>query len=173
MQVAELLDRAKDHTGSDALTAKALGVSATRLSEWRHGHRPTPAEVQDRLLLLAEATDEEIVAHISERAGIQRKKSTRPGQRAIGSALTAIGACALIGAAGADTSLLGDALALTSSMGPLYIMSTAAGIAIAWLRRQNRRDATRALAQQPPSDRSRVRAGARDRVAGMADQAAA
>ncbi len=76
MQVAELLDRAKGRTGSDGLTAKALGATPQRLSQWRHGSRPCPAEVQDRLCVLGELTDAEIAGHVIERAGLARKKTT-------------------------------------------------------------------------------------------------
>lgn len=76
MQVPALLDRAKKHTGSDSLTARALGVSAQRVSDWRHGTRPMPAEVQDKACALACLSDAEIAAHVFERAGVTRPRWT-------------------------------------------------------------------------------------------------
>lgn len=75
MNLGRLFDRAKRHTGSDGLTAKTLGVTANRVSEWRNGHRPCPAEVQDKLCVIAGLSDSEIARHVVQRAGLVR----RPG----------------------------------------------------------------------------------------------
>ena len=75
MNLGRLFDRAKRHTGSDGLTAKTLGVTAKRVSEWRNGHRPCPAEVQDKLCVIAGLSDSEIARHVVQRAGLVR----RPG----------------------------------------------------------------------------------------------
>ncbi len=73
MNLARLFDRAKRHTGSDGLTAKTLGVAANRVSEWRNGHRPCPAEVQDKLCVIARLSDSEIARHVIQRAGLGRR----------------------------------------------------------------------------------------------------
>lgn len=41
----ELIDRAAKEVGTKAELARMLGVPATRLNEWRGGHRPCPAEM--------------------------------------------------------------------------------------------------------------------------------
>jgi hypothetical protein len=72
MNLARLFDRAKRHTGSDGLTAKTLGVTANRLSEWRNAHRPCPAEVQDKLCVIGKLSDNEIARHVIQRARLSR-----------------------------------------------------------------------------------------------------
>jgi DNA-binding transcriptional regulator YdaS (Cro superfamily) len=61
MQVAELLDRAKLRTGSDGATARAVGVSAQRISDWRHKRQPIPARIVLQIGELAEFTPEDMV----------------------------------------------------------------------------------------------------------------
>jgi len=75
MQLGNLLDRAKVHTGRDAETAKRLGVSPARLSEWRNGHRPCPLEVQARICEIAELSAGEAWDHVRELAAVPPKKS--------------------------------------------------------------------------------------------------
>lgn len=75
MNIQRLFDRAKRLTGSDGLTAKTLGVSPKRVSEWRNGHRPCPAEVQDKLCVISMLSDSEIARHVIERAGMRRRPS--------------------------------------------------------------------------------------------------
>jgi len=75
MNVARLFDRARRLTGSDGLTARTLGVSPNRVSEWRNGHRPCPAEVQDKLCVIARLSDNEIARHVIQRAGLIRRPS--------------------------------------------------------------------------------------------------
>ncbi len=75
MQVAELFERAKQHTGNHSLTAEALGVNPQRVNDWKSGYRPCPAEVQDRLCVLACLSDAEIAEHVIARAGLPRKKT--------------------------------------------------------------------------------------------------
>lgn len=78
MNIPRLFDRAKRHTGSDGLTARILGVNPNRVSEWRNGHRPCPAEVQDKLCVIAMLSDNEIARHVIQRAGpIRRPTVTR------------------------------------------------------------------------------------------------
>ncbi|TSE21704.1 hypothetical protein Talka_00384 [Tepidimonas alkaliphilus] len=43
--IRELIDRAAREVGTKAELARMLGVPATRLNEWRGGHRPCPAEM--------------------------------------------------------------------------------------------------------------------------------
>lgn len=76
MHVFTLIDRAKSETGSDAATARALGVHPPKVSDWRHGRVPCPATVQDKLCILACLNDAEIAAHVAERAGMKRKPRT-------------------------------------------------------------------------------------------------
>jgi DNA-binding transcriptional regulator YdaS (Cro superfamily) len=73
MNIPRLFDRAKRQTGSDGLTARTLGVNPNRVSEWRNGHRPCPAEVQDRLCVIARLNDNEIARHVIQRAGLSRR----------------------------------------------------------------------------------------------------
>jgi DNA-binding transcriptional regulator YdaS (Cro superfamily) len=73
MNIPRLFDRAKRHTGSDGMTARTLGVNPNRVSEWRNGHRPCPAEVQDKLCVIAELSDGEIARHVIQRAGLVRR----------------------------------------------------------------------------------------------------
>ena len=73
MNLARLFDRAKRHSGSDGLTAKILGVAPNRVSEWRNGHRPCPAEVQDKLCVIARLSDNEIARHVVQRSGLGRR----------------------------------------------------------------------------------------------------
>ena len=96
MQVAELIERANSHTGNTQLTADALGVSRARVYDWKNGHRPCPAEVQDRLLVLGHASDSEIAAHVIERAGLPPRKSTTAAfvARCAGSLVVALAALA-------------------------------------------------------------------------------
>ena len=75
MNLARLFDRAKRPTGSDGLTAKVLGVAPNRVSEWRNLHRPCPAEVQDKLCVIAGLSDNEIARHVVQRAGLGRRPS--------------------------------------------------------------------------------------------------
>jgi DNA-binding transcriptional regulator YdaS (Cro superfamily) len=73
MNIPRLFDRAKRQTGSDGQTARTLGVDPNRVSEWRNGHRPCPAEVQDRLCVIARLSDSEIARHVVQRAGLARR----------------------------------------------------------------------------------------------------
>lgn len=83
MNIPRLFDRAKRHTGSDGMTARTLGVDPNRVSEWRNGHRPCPAEVQDKLCVIARLSDKEIARHVIQRAGLSRAAGAprvRPSQ---------------------------------------------------------------------------------------------
>ena len=73
MDIPRLFDRAKRHTGSDGQTARTLGVDPSRVSEWRNGHRPCPAKVQDKLCVIARLSDREIARHVIRRAGMIRR----------------------------------------------------------------------------------------------------
>ena len=70
MDIPRLFDRAKRHTGSDGRTARVLGVDPNRVSEWRNGHRPCPAKVQDKLCVIARLSDKEIARLVIRRAGL-------------------------------------------------------------------------------------------------------
>ena len=50
-----------------------LGVDPNRVSEWRNGHRPCPAKVQDKLCVIARLSDREIARHVTQRAGLTRR----------------------------------------------------------------------------------------------------
>ena len=114
MQVAELFERAKSATGSHTATAEALGVKPQRLNDWKSGYRPCPAEVQDRLLVLSQATDAEIAAHVVERAGMSRKAERMAGFIEAGFA----GLLATVAAAGA--ALLGGHPGIASAIATMY-----------------------------------------------------
>ena len=75
MDIPRLFDRAKRLTGSDGRTARTLGVDPNRVSEWRNGHRPCPAKVQDKLCVIARLSDKEIARHVTQRAGLTRRPS--------------------------------------------------------------------------------------------------
>ena len=49
MQAPELIEAAKKATGSDAATAKALGVTYQEVSNWRHGRRTCPPDMRARM----------------------------------------------------------------------------------------------------------------------------
>lgn len=49
MQAPELIEAAKKATGSDAATAKALGVTFQEVSNWRHGRRTCPPDMRARM----------------------------------------------------------------------------------------------------------------------------
>ena len=80
MDIPRLFDRARRHTGSDGRTARMLGVDPNRVSEWRNGHRPCPAIVQDKLCVIARLSDKEIARHVTQRAGLTRKSSATRAQ---------------------------------------------------------------------------------------------
>ncbi len=73
MNLQRLFDRAKRQTGSDGQTARILGVNPNRVSEWRNEHRPCPAEVQDKLCVIARLSDAEIARHVTQRSGMSRR----------------------------------------------------------------------------------------------------
>ena len=75
MDIPRLFDRAKRHTGSDGQTARVLGVDPNRVSEWRNGHRPCPAKVQDKLCVIARLSDKEIARLVTRRAGLVGRSS--------------------------------------------------------------------------------------------------
>jgi len=75
MDLTRLFDRAKRRTGSDGQTARALGVDPNRVSEWRNGHRPCPAKVQDKLCVIARLSDKEIARLVVRRAGLTGRSS--------------------------------------------------------------------------------------------------
>jgi len=69
MQIGDLLDAAKAHTGSDANTARALHVSPQRLSDYRTGREKCPWKKQLDLCRLAKLGAGETVRHMEELAG--------------------------------------------------------------------------------------------------------
>ncbi len=81
MQVAELLDRAKVHTGSDKGTADALDVRFQRVSNWRHGREPCPITVQAKVCALAGMTEGEQMRYVWE---VVRARMGKPIGEALG-----------------------------------------------------------------------------------------
>lgn len=81
MQVSELLDRAKKHTGSDAETARLLDVSAARVYEWRADRRPCPITVQASICGIAGMTEGEQMRFIWE---VVRGRMGKPTGEALG-----------------------------------------------------------------------------------------
>lgn len=53
MQADDLIERAKQHTTSDAETARRLGVTFQEVSNWRHGRRTCPPDMRARLAAIA------------------------------------------------------------------------------------------------------------------------
>ena len=101
MQVEELFQRVKVHTGNHSETARTLGVSAQRVNDWKSGYRPCPAEIQDKLCVLAQLNDREIALHVIERAGLTRKHRTTPAFVAAFATSLASGIALLAGLNGA------------------------------------------------------------------------
>lgn len=89
-QVIFLIDRAKSITGSDAKTAKALGISRGNISDWRHG-KSCPLEMQALLAGLCGLNAEQVVL----RGLVERNKDTALADRllrVLGKPLQATGA---------------------------------------------------------------------------------
>jgi transcriptional regulator with XRE-family HTH domain len=90
----ELLDKAAAATGSDYKTAKALGITPQRLSDWRHGRQnPQP---EDKALLASLAGDDPTQALV--RAILEKHADTPRGERlrtALGKALRRTGELAI------------------------------------------------------------------------------
>ena len=88
--LGQLLDKAKEQTGSDYATAKALEVSRQRISDWRNGHQSCSPEDVAQLAGLAGLEAEKWLA----RAVIAKYEGTAKGDRlykALGKALAATG----------------------------------------------------------------------------------
>jgi hypothetical protein len=76
MQVAELLDRAKSHTGSDGATGRAVGVSPQRVSDWRHKREPMPMRVVIQLCEIAQFGPDDLVRAMKAAARCEAKGQT-------------------------------------------------------------------------------------------------
>ncbi|HEY4065615.1 MAG TPA: hypothetical protein VGM74_01860 [Burkholderiaceae bacterium] len=64
MQVKTLIEKATNSTGSQAALARALGVTAPKLSNWKAGDLPCPIETQAEMCELARLPEEEAKDHI-------------------------------------------------------------------------------------------------------------
>lgn len=53
LQLAELIDRARDVAGSDSALARALGATPQKVNDWRHGRAACPPDVQAVMASLA------------------------------------------------------------------------------------------------------------------------
>jgi len=95
--IIDLLDAAREKTGSDYKTAKALGVTPQRLSDWRHGRQA--AQPEDHALLAALAGNNPTEALV--RATLAKHADTPKGERL----LSALGK--LLHPTGAAVTLLG------------------------------------------------------------------
>lgn len=99
-EINSLLDRAKDITGSDGKTAKALGVPKTHVSAWRHGKRPCQPE---EIAIVASMVGMDGTAWLA-RATVMKYEGTARGDllmRALGKALLATGGAIASGGASA------------------------------------------------------------------------
>ena len=89
--LSQLLDKAKEATGSDYATAKALGVTRGYVSQWRNGtSQCTPEDVAQLAALAGLEADKWLV-----RAVLAKHEGTEKGDRlyrALGKASAAIGA---------------------------------------------------------------------------------
>lgn len=89
--ITELLDAAREQTGSDYKTAKALGVTPQRLSDWRAGRQNAQPEDFALVAALAKRDPEEELI----RATLAKHANTAKGERllsALGNVLTRTGA---------------------------------------------------------------------------------
>ena len=74
METKTLIDKAAKKVQSKTELARVLGVTPQRISEWAHGHRPCPLEVQVRLCAIAELVDDETLEHVREVARVPSPK---------------------------------------------------------------------------------------------------
>lgn len=74
MQIDYLLDRAKTVTGSDAETARRIGVGPNHLSDFRHGREKCPWKKHLALCDVAGLSPSETVQHMQDVAGIATGK---------------------------------------------------------------------------------------------------
>lgn len=96
MQVGSLLDRAKVATSSDAATARELGVSSQRISDWRNGRVSCPLHVQIKLCSIGQLSTAEAWEHMREVAGVVGKKTAQATTAAV--VLACAGLLAMLGA---------------------------------------------------------------------------
>lgn len=108
METRTLIDMAAKVAQSKQALARMLGVSPQRVSEWAHGHRPCPLEVQVALCDVAGLNDHESREHLREAA-----KVPSPKQRA--GALASIALALVVGAVSAAAST-------SSGLATMYIM---------------------------------------------------
>lgn len=93
-----LIDRAAAIAGSDYAVAKSIGVERQAISNWRHGHKPCPPEMQALMASVAGLDPLQTLA----RATVQKFEGEKKGDllmRALGKASRLTGAAA--GIAGA------------------------------------------------------------------------
>lgn len=99
MLVKTLIDRAALHAGSVSALARQLGVKPNAVFAWRAGSIACPPLNQDRLLIAAKCTPDEIAAHVVERAELSRKPRLAASVTAFAGSL-AIAAAAFVGLLG-------------------------------------------------------------------------
>lgn len=111
MQVKELIERAKERTGSDVLTAQALGVSAQRLSDYKHGREPCPLRKQAALCEIAALSASDAWEHMKVATG-----ADKPKRRASTSARALAFAGSLVSVAALNAALFGGRSLATATM---------------------------------------------------------
>ena len=101
--LTEILDKAKEKTGSDYATAKNLSISRTIVSSWRHGDRTcTPEDVAQLAALAGLEADKWLI-----RAVLAKHEGTAKGDRlmkALGKVLAVTGAA--VASSGAHAHLI-------------------------------------------------------------------
>lgn len=110
-----LLDKAKNKTGSDAKTAKALGVPFQTVSNWRHGHKGAQPEDHALVASLAGLDPEEALI----RAVLEKHANKPKGERllsVLGNVLLRTGAVA--------TSLSFASAVLVTTLAPRDALAT-------------------------------------------------
>lgn len=113
--ISTLLDRAKEKTGTDANTAKALGVPFQTVSNWRHGRKTPQPEDFALVAALAGLDPEEALI----RAVLEKHANKRKGEQllsVLGNALLRTGAVA--------TSLSFASAALVTTLAPREALAT-------------------------------------------------
>lgn len=116
--IIDLLDAAAKQTGSDYRTAKALGVTPQRVSDWRHGRQNAQPEDHALVALLAKLNPEEALV----RAVLEKHKDTAKGERllsALGKGFRATGA-GVISLIFASVGFLGPSREAQGSMRPAH-----------------------------------------------------
>lgn len=88
MQVAELIDQAQSHTGSESALARELGVGFQEVSNWRYGRRTCPPDMRARMAAIAGLDPvAEAMEGLAEGLSEQRREGLRRALQSAGGML--------------------------------------------------------------------------------------